>query len=309
VVTFQPKAWMAESISTDIFNRQMLPYLQKWTINDYVMAVDGLTCQRKRNYMQLFAASGGHLIVGPPNRTEVWQPVDAGHVGAVLKMLFRQQWTLWTDSAANWQEWESGKMPASRKRVLCTHWWGQAWDIMVNAYAHTIQSAFMITGMLSTVDPSPNDSRVRCDLDRTVAVHIDNVWEDEYYSKCADTWHKDYEFCETKKAKAAAANSSDDDEEDGTDSSSQKTSDSGSPAYAPTSPAQSLVGSDHDVSFGDLFDDMSDADEKKKKDVDMPESEFVPLISLLPESLESSPDSPAKSKSNSSSSSSSSGSD
>ena len=61
---------------------------------------------------------------GPRNQTEYWQPIDAGHVGAVLKQLARVEFEKWMETASNpdtplesrqyqWQLWESNTMQAS----------------------------------------------------------------------------------------------------------------------------------------------------------------------------------------------------
>ena len=42
-------------------------------------------------------ASGGSTVYGPRNRTEGWQPIDCGHLGAVLKQLAIGHFEMWME--------------------------------------------------------------------------------------------------------------------------------------------------------------------------------------------------------------------
>ncbi len=77
--------------------------------------------------MDGLAAEGMACAFGPKGKTEGWQPCDRGHIGSSLKALARQEQIAWQDAdAANFDLWEAGRLSASQKRTLVTHWFGEA---------------------------------------------------------------------------------------------------------------------------------------------------------------------------------------
>jgi hypothetical protein len=100
---------------------------------------DSLKAQRTGEYVRFLQSRGVESAYGPRNQTEYWQPIDAGHVGAVLKQLGRAEFEKWMETPSNpdapsesrqyhWQLWESNKMQASEKRILMTWVFGRAWE-------------------------------------------------------------------------------------------------------------------------------------------------------------------------------------
>ena len=51
--------------------------------------MDNLSTQKKNGFIGKIHAANGSAVFGPPNKTEGWQPIDAGHLGATLKELAR----------------------------------------------------------------------------------------------------------------------------------------------------------------------------------------------------------------------------
>jgi len=85
---------------------------------------DSLKAQRAGEYVRLLQSHGVESAYGPSGQTEYWQPIDAGHVGAVLKQLAWAELEKWMETASNldvapesrqyhWQLWESNKMQAA----------------------------------------------------------------------------------------------------------------------------------------------------------------------------------------------------
>jgi hypothetical protein len=102
-----------------------------------------MKAQRRGDYVRLLQAAGVECAYGPRNQTEYWQPIDQGHIGAVLKQLARVEFEKWMEQLPegdgppetweyNWQKWESNRMPAKEKRVLMTWVFGRAWEQLLS---------------------------------------------------------------------------------------------------------------------------------------------------------------------------------
>ena len=99
---------------------------------------------------------GGTCAYGPPNKTQHWQPIDAGHVGAVLKQIARGFFETWmedtTDGTPNYVRWEENRLSASDKRIMLTYIYGNAYQMLCSAkYDVLRERAFLKTGMLLTL--------------------------------------------------------------------------------------------------------------------------------------------------------------
>ena len=103
---------------------------------------DSLKAQRTGEYVRPLQSAGVESAYGPRNQTEYWQPIDAGHIGAVLKQLARAEFEKWMETVSNpddppeawrynWHLWESNKMPKKEKRILMTWVFGRAWEQML----------------------------------------------------------------------------------------------------------------------------------------------------------------------------------
>jgi len=49
------------------------------------------------NNRYVVQGTNGQTVYGPKNKTESWQPIDAGHIGAIYKSLIRCEQELWMD--------------------------------------------------------------------------------------------------------------------------------------------------------------------------------------------------------------------
>ena len=57
-----------------------------------LLFLDHLCVQKNPEGIGLLHSVGIHACYGPRNKTETWQPVDAGHVGACLESIAKAKW-------------------------------------------------------------------------------------------------------------------------------------------------------------------------------------------------------------------------
>ena len=68
-----------------------------------------------------------------PENTDEIQVVDHG-LGASVKREAEQVQSEWLQNEDNWAEWTSGRLSASRRRVLSALWYGEAYDIVCRKF-------------------------------------------------------------------------------------------------------------------------------------------------------------------------------
>ena len=83
--------------------------------------------------------------------TDEIQVVDAG-LGALIKRFYEEVVQEWFQDDRNWEEWTGANLTASRKRVLTTHWYGEAYNRACSSY--NFAAAFDHTGSNLTADGS-----------------------------------------------------------------------------------------------------------------------------------------------------------
>ena len=67
--------------------------------------------------------------------------------GQTLKGLMRIEQEAWLDIPCNFDKWASQRLTASERRILTTHWIGEAWQkFSSNKYQNLITSSFKVTG-------------------------------------------------------------------------------------------------------------------------------------------------------------------
>ena len=86
--------------------------------------------------------------------TDMLQVVDKGLGAAIKKEAFEVQ-AEWLRVDKNYTEWRAATLPASRRRVLTTWWYGEAYDRVCKRYDYI--SAFNKTGTNLTADGSGDD--------------------------------------------------------------------------------------------------------------------------------------------------------
>ena len=83
--------------------------------------------------------------------TDEIQVVDAG-LGALIKRFYEEVVQEWFQDDRNWEEWTGANLTASRKRVLTTHWYGEAYERACMSY--NFPASFDHSGTNLTADGS-----------------------------------------------------------------------------------------------------------------------------------------------------------
>ena len=93
---------------------------------------------------------------GLPGATDIWQPVDAGYA----ELLAHYKWLDFDENADKWYG-EDNRFTASERRILITHWVGEAYNALADdKYNRFRREIFERTGCLLTADGS-GDNLVR----------------------------------------------------------------------------------------------------------------------------------------------------
>ena len=136
VALAQEKAWLDDESQMSWYEELWKPFAEEYIKkDDHLVFADNLHTQKKANFVRKMQELGGEMCFGPPNKTEGWQPIDCGHLGAVLKTLAKGAFETWADETdeegtTNWEKWENKKFSASEKRVLVSWWFGEAWTLL-----------------------------------------------------------------------------------------------------------------------------------------------------------------------------------
>ena len=134
-VAFTEKAWATKEYLEQKYLPEILkPFVDKMKIEDFLLFMDNLASQKKLTYIRPLQKLGGEGCFGPEGATEGWQPIDAGHIGAVIKTLAKGYFESWMEQFSksmpdkrNYELWEQNKITASEKRILMTYVFGEAW--------------------------------------------------------------------------------------------------------------------------------------------------------------------------------------
>ena len=120
---------------------------------------NNLEGQIAEEFKKEVANAGGVCWYGLPGATDIWQPVDAGYA-ELLKVKVRQAHYKWLDSDENADKWygEDNQFTASERRILITHWVGEAYNALVDErYDRFRREIFERTRCLLTADGSGDD--------------------------------------------------------------------------------------------------------------------------------------------------------
>ena len=88
VVLAQAKATMDADLCIEWAEKIHAPFAEKVLKNEpHIVFADNLAAQKMRGFVEKIKEANGTLVFGPPQRTEGWQPIDCGHIGATLKTM------------------------------------------------------------------------------------------------------------------------------------------------------------------------------------------------------------------------------
>ena len=127
-------------------------------VSHFILFLDNLEVQVHESFRKSVSDQKGITRFGVPGATYIWQPVDGGY-GATLKALINQQFFDWLEDDENIEKWygEKSHISASEKRILITHWAGNAYRKLCEPrYDNFRWRLFAKTGCLITADASEN---------------------------------------------------------------------------------------------------------------------------------------------------------
>jgi len=151
-VYFQNNAWADTEFCVNWVNGTLKPSVE----GKFVLFLDNLEGQIAEAFKKSVSDIGGVCWYGLPGATDIWQPVDAGY-GELLKVKVRQAHYKWLDSDENADKWygEDNRFTASERRILITHWVGDAYRALIDErYDNFRREIFERTGCLLTADGS-----------------------------------------------------------------------------------------------------------------------------------------------------------
>ena len=154
-VYFQKNAWADTEFCVNWVKGTLKPSVE----GRFVLFLDNLEGQIAEEFKKSVADIGGVCWYGLPGATDIWQPVDAGYA-ELLKVKVRQAHYKWLDSDENADKWygEDKKFTASERRILITHWVGDAYRALIEEkYDDFRRKIFIKTGCLLTADGSGDD--------------------------------------------------------------------------------------------------------------------------------------------------------
>ena len=156
-VMFQEKAWVDRKTCNEWAEKYFCPYVKENHPNDEsVLFCDNLDAQTQPEFLEKLRAVSCSRFLTPPECTDLTQAVDAG-LGRNVKVLTAKEFECWLEYDENLEKWEDGKLSASDKRILITHWVGAAWEKLFSNKDYHPDRYFERTGCLLTLDGSEDD--------------------------------------------------------------------------------------------------------------------------------------------------------
>ena len=122
----------------------------------FVLLLDNLSTHTEETFKMSVCDLGGLVWFGLPDATDLWQPADAGYA-QVLKSL------IWSDEEENADRWFGNDklFSAKERRILISHWAGEAWDkLSSEKYDSFREGIWQTTGCMVTVDGT-NDKKIK----------------------------------------------------------------------------------------------------------------------------------------------------
>ena len=160
-VYWQPSAWADTAFSLKWAENTLAHSVND--LNRFVLFLDNLPAQETNDFKNAVASLNGVVWFGLKNATDLWQVVDAG-LGQMLKVLVAREHQIWLDQEENAERWygnNSEPFGAMERRILITHWVGEAWKALCGPnYDHFRRRCWEKTGCLMTADGS-HDEKIK----------------------------------------------------------------------------------------------------------------------------------------------------
>ena len=200
-VAFQDNAWLTAEGVHEFMREVVNPHLTAPPFADassgpregggFLLFMDHLAAQKREDVVAGIHELGGVAAYGPKGKTEAWQPVDYGHIGACLKELARRFWDVFFDQSTlvegmdNFTAMEQGKATMRQKRVAATHVYGQAWDAFrQKPYLNLRRRAFLGSGAMLTTSGTNDHSVEILGWDGLVEIPPPGTpWTDDAYAR------------------------------------------------------------------------------------------------------------------------------
>lgn len=164
-ILWQAKAWMDRATQKKFVDTVLKPYLEaNFTENGELQETlglyDSLDAQKSLEFNNSVRALRHRPFHGPCGETEIWQPIDCGGIGALVKQLMRIEQENWLLKKSNWRSWTRNSLKVSERRVLLTVWAAEAWEKVTTSYKVAINSAFTKSGC-NVVPSGEKDDQIR----------------------------------------------------------------------------------------------------------------------------------------------------
>ena len=173
-VMFHPNAWLDGPGALQWAEEIFVPWWKEQHPEGrkFLMFQDNFKPQRRGEYVRALQEAGGQCAYGPANQTEIWQPIDAGHLGATIKSLAKIHFESWMEKPCdpkpatpfrpamtkNYERWEAGDLTSSEKRILMTWIFGEVFEnFRSDKYLHVRQQAFRQSGTHLTLSGVNDD--------------------------------------------------------------------------------------------------------------------------------------------------------
>ena len=145
-----------------------------------LMLADSLDGQTHEDFRRNLSSIGVELMLGPPNTTDIWQPVDH-HIGAFYHRRMGELYDIWmSDQSARGGAQHDCLVPAPIRRIMLTEWAGQCYrELEARREKHeregtpsVFELAFADTGCMITADMSGDDKIAELEKIQQVLPHL-----------------------------------------------------------------------------------------------------------------------------------------
>ena len=150
-VLWNSKAWLTRETNMEWSNKIWGPFVKNNFPEEQgvLLTCDNVDAQTTRSWQQLMTSYQTTVHIGEANHTHVWQGVDR-HCGRTLKHILRQEQLNWLAVDENSEAFP--KLPAWKRRVLMTHWVGDAVARYKREYVESHSKFFTLAGLCVRLD-------------------------------------------------------------------------------------------------------------------------------------------------------------